>query len=119
MLSPSLYEHAVFSLAVMTPHRLAVMDWLRQEALCPWDVGDLAEWAVLFGQLELLQYIHEHGGPFTADQLTEQLVLAGEHGHLRIAQWLRDKQGAPWPLMLQNWCAEMMAWARSAGYTGP
>ena len=90
---------------------------MREVAECPLDAASLAPHAAGRGQLECLQYIHQHYDPFTADQLTEQLCMAGHQGRLATAQWLHA-QGAGWPDLDQHpWSRNMTAWANSAGYT--
>ena len=71
---------------------LTLVRWLREVAECPWHAAKLAERAAAINHLQVLQYVHEHGGPFTAEQLAVQLRCA----YLRypeVCQWLR-KQGA-------------------------
>ena len=121
MLTPLLYKPVFSDTGKRLTHRLKVLKWLREVAHCPWDAVEAAKCAAMYGHLECLQYIHQHGGPFTPQQLTAQLRDAGRLDHLAVAQWLRDTQRAPWPAHLRNcsWPEKMVRWARSAGYVGP
>jgi hypothetical protein len=54
------------------------------------------------------------------------LNRAGARGHMRAAQWLRQR-GAEWPAVLTDyeelfeevWDGESLAWARAEGCTSP
>ena len=71
--------------------KCSLVKWLREVANCPWDAPSLAMCAAYNGHLETLQYIHKHGGPFTAEQLTQQLHDGRKEPEVR--RWLRE-QGA-------------------------
>lgn len=118
---PELYHGVISCTASVAAHSLMVMKWLKEVAEFPWDAAELAKYAAVYGKLECLQYIHQHGGPFTAEQLTDQLHIAGQCVNISTAQWLRT-QGAPWPTadrLQYAWFDRVMEWARSVGYTDP
>eukprot|EP00953_Heterococcus_sp_UTEX-ZZ885_P025779 13984-Heterococcus_DN1.PRE.2 len=53
---------------------------------------------------------------------SDMLNVAGVHGKLEAAEWLRS-EGAKWPAVLrkhdQKWPEVMLAWARKNGCTSP
>ena len=72
---------------------LKVMRWLREVANCPWDATELAYAAACCRDLESLKYIHQHGSPFNAEQLHDQLqASSGRPGGSEVAEWLRTQR---------------------------
>ena len=110
-----------------------VWEWLREVAECPWNASELAAEAIQDDCVEALQYVHEHGGPFDADQLANQLGAACRQKSFQAAEYLLA-QGAAWPEVLievfdMYICPDMetlewtyrhgtIAWARAHGFTG-
>ena len=120
---PTLYVTALGRCHVTgAAYRYKVVRWLREVADCPWDAADVAEVCISNRQLDCLQYVHQHAGPFSAEQLTQQLDAAGsascDRERMEVAQWLLS-QGAAWPTQISaRWSLPAKAWARTAGYTG-
>ena len=91
LLSPDLHSTAFGYFVGNIPNHMKVMRWLREVADCPWAAAELAIAAIVWGDLESLKYIHQHGGPFNAEQLHAQLQRA--YHCQELAEWLRA-QGA-------------------------
>jgi hypothetical protein len=97
------------------------------EINCPLDFDTLCVGAATYGNLDLLQYVHQLGH-MVPDNLSDALRLADHFRHVATAKWLRQ-QGAPWPDVLgvpcrkcegaDPWSPDLIEWARSEGCTSP
>ena len=111
-----------------------VWKWLREVAECPWNAQELALEAADANCSEALQYVHQYGGPFNADQLAAQLESACDAESYTTAELLLS-QGAAWPDVVYevsgdlpatvwddspNWTFlhDMITWAQAHGFTG-
>lgn len=114
-----------FELAATCGH-LDILEWMH-EAGCPWD-GDLSmcRAAAKSGDIGTIAYTLQHsvGEVSQAELLQSTLNQAGCSKKFEAAQWLRA-QGAEWPDHLTSaiknecWPSDMIAWAKSEGYTSP
>jgi hypothetical protein len=114
--------------ADITAESLETLLWLHENG-CPWNVADVRTAAVKSGKISILAYVIQHGGMPDAAELTDMLNVAGAHGEVEAAKWLRQ-QGAQWPTVLQyteppvqgmplqfsGW-GLVLDWARSEGCT--
>jgi Ankyrin repeats (3 copies) len=98
-----------------------VVRWLQQHG-CPWDSNTVLLAAAAGGHISVMQYVLEQHNT-TAAQLTDALNAAGTYSHSAAAQWLREQQGAEWPLFLNwgclQWSGAVLDWARQQGCTSP
>ena len=110
-----------------------VWKWLREVAECPCNAQELALEAADDDCLAALQYVHQHGGHFNAEDLADQLELACSAESYAAAEFLLA-QGAAWPdevyessadgsstdLDLDEWTFEheTITWIRAHGFTG-
>jgi hypothetical protein len=124
---------------------LRLIQWLRETAHCPWDAYALAEEAIRWNALPLLQYMQQQGAGsvLEKDDLDGLLAWAGtledrcwpmggcQKRDMAILQWLRDA-GASFDAGLDyveldeddnvvsegNWTKDAIAWAQAHGFTG-
>ena len=102
---------------------LLTLQWLREQALCPWNRLDLAKKAATarkIGSFAVLRHIFAQGEQFSPAELTDVLNVAVFRDNVIKAKWLRQ-QGAEWPAELvyadgTRWSDEMITWAVSEGY---
>ena len=81
---------------------LEVLKWVRNNG-GPW-TADAADMASLNGNLDVLKWIRNNGGEWThwaADG-------AAEHGHLETLKWIRNNGG--------NWTSDAADWAAKDGH---
>jgi hypothetical protein len=99
--------------------KLSTLRYLH-ESVCPAG-ADTWRSALLYApdsNTEVLQYLTEHVVLTEADDLCDALDAAGEAGALIVALHLLQ-QGAEWPVHLEGWSDELIAWARAEGCTAP
>jgi hypothetical protein len=101
-----------------------MLRWLREHG-CPCNTVEVADVAASLYRVAVLEYLQQEAVVFTAEQLTQMLNVAGIHGSLATAQWLRQ-QGAQWPAVLRSdlyhnwkWKGKTLAWARAEGCISP
>eukprot|EP00953_Heterococcus_sp_UTEX-ZZ885_P030851 16258-Heterococcus_DN1.PRE.1 len=98
-----------------------VLLWLLQH-MCPVNVMRLCGTAAYYGNINILDLLQEQDLLPAPQLLSDVLQVAGLHGQLAAAQWVRQR-GAEWPPMLQDdgrtWQGEVLAWARAEGCTSP
>jgi hypothetical protein len=85
---------------------------------CPWVDYAVALSSASTGRIDLMTYVLQHtavsGDLYT---LSYMMRVAGAHGHLAAAQWLKYVRGAPWPTNLSSyvtgkrnrWSGEVLA----------
>jgi hypothetical protein len=86
--------------------QVETLDWLRQHGY-PWSGEGLRRSAARGGSIASMQYLQQQGIVSTAAQLTDMLLRAGANNCLQAAKWLRQ-QGADWPPVLN--CGVDMEW---------
>jgi hypothetical protein len=98
-----------------------VLLWLLQH-MCPVNVRRLCGTAAYYGNINILDLLQEQDLLPAPQLLSDVLQVAGLHGQLAAAQWVRQR-GAEWPPVLQDdgrtWQGEVLAWARAEGCTSP
>jgi hypothetical protein len=77
--------------------QLEVLQYLIDVVHCHWNPMDVRTAAVGKGTLEMLLWLVDRDAAvWTTATLSQLLDIAGQHGNLEVAQWLRA-QGAEWP----------------------
>jgi hypothetical protein len=94
------FDDECYTEAASLHRQLPVLQYLIDVAHCPWDPVAVREAAAKTGAHVILQWLVERDGAvWSTATLSHLLNIAGQHGHLAAAQWLRT-QGAEWPSRL-------------------
>jgi hypothetical protein len=94
--------------------------WLHEHG-CPWNFKHMCLKAAEQGEVSAMTYLTQQE-PVAAYVLLAMLLVAGAHGHLEAAKWLRQR-GAEWPRVLhfdgESWSGDVLEWARAEGCDSP
>jgi hypothetical protein len=77
---------------------LALLQWLH-ECGCPWHERTVLRYAIGRGSLDMLQWLQEATGPWPNSLKKPMLWIAGHRNYLNIVQWLHAQETA-WPKKL-------------------
>jgi hypothetical protein len=90
--------------------RLAFMQWLVLQGVCPSSYGSTIMWAASLGRIDMLDWLSEQGvTPDTHEG--EAMAEAASGGHIHAMEWLEQKGVSP------NACAGLaMTWAARSGH---
>eukprot|EP00953_Heterococcus_sp_UTEX-ZZ885_P026454 14279-Heterococcus_DN1.PRE.6 len=88
---------------------LGVLQYLHEQG-CPWVDYAVAVSSASTGRIDLMTYVLQHTAvPGDLYTLSNMMRVAGAHGHLAAAKWLKGNQ----------WSGEVLAWAIAEGCTSP
>jgi hypothetical protein len=122
------FDNQYYSKIASACNQLAVLQYLIDDVHCLWDSAKVREAAAATGALATLQWLaNRDAAVLSTAVLTRLLDIAGQHGNLAAAQWLRA-QGAEWPTAFVRcdwqqigyyktsyWQLNTMQWARANG----
>jgi hypothetical protein len=114
--------------AAASANHVHALRWLRTHTPS-WHLQDACVSAAAHGSIDALAYMLPYvaiegtlmstGAHTLARALTDLLNIAGSHGQLEAAKWLRQ-QGADWPRYLDlgraRWSEQAVSWAREQGF---
>eukprot|EP00953_Heterococcus_sp_UTEX-ZZ885_P027944 14934-Heterococcus_DN1.PRE.1 len=76
-------------------YNLELLQWLHGNG-CPWSIDDVAEVAVCSDSVDVLKWLHSAEPEWSHELKQRLLFTACICEHISIASWLREQQ-APWP----------------------
>jgi hypothetical protein len=75
---------------------LQLLEWLHEHG-CPWKLESALLLAARVGSIEMLQWLRKVTGPWSDVLKKRMLWHAGCYTELSAVKWLRDTQDAAWP----------------------
>jgi hypothetical protein len=123
------FDSQYYTEAASSHGQFAVLQYLIDVVHCPWNPVEVRKAAAGKGTLEMLLWLAERENTvWSTATLSHLLDLAGQHGNLAVAQWLRA-QGAEWPSSFLRhewnqshtyatcsyWSLNTLQWARANG----
>ena len=98
---PSWWDETSFSLQVAETNKLELLEWIREEKKCKWDVGTICA-AAEHGNLEMVKYCVAKKCPID----WHACAHAASKGQLEVLKYLREEVKAPWESWTAPWAAK-------------
>jgi len=98
---PSWWDETSFCLQVAETNKLELLEWIREEKKCKWDVGTICA-AAEHGNLEMVKYCVAKKCPID----WHACAHAAYKGRLEVLKYLREEVKAPWESWTAPWAAK-------------
>ena len=96
------FEEPDFCWKVAKTNKLELLEWIREEKKCKWNVGTINQ-AAYNGDLEMVKYCVANKCPID----WRACARAAENGHLEVLKYLREEEvKAPWGSTTACWAAQ-------------
>ena len=98
---PRGWDERYFCRQVAKTNKLELLEWIREEKECKWDVVTICV-AAEQGNLGMVKYCVANECPIDA----EACLYAASEGHLEVLKYLHEEVKAPWDFRTAAWAAQ-------------